>query len=162
MDEELRSLTHLEKSLFHEGRIVTPSFIFENNMLPFFQVVGLEPFLTFNEPICPRFVVEFYHSLKVKRNEEQCPYIEFKLGQFTFKLTSSKLSRIFQTPYALETFYTSRWSLNSLDDHPNRNFFGPEHDLIKKNITTPRTNQTQLLRDSNKFYLDDIRPDLKG
>ncbi|GKE57823.1 hypothetical protein Tco_1497008 [Tanacetum coccineum] len=65
--------------------------------------------VTLNEPICPRFVFEFYHSLEVKINEEKHPYIEFKLGQFTFKLTLSQLSRILQTPYALETFYTSTW-----------------------------------------------------
>ncbi|GJS03097.1 hypothetical protein Tco_0319605 [Tanacetum coccineum] len=80
MDKELReSYRTLEKCLFHEGRIVTPSFISENNMLPFFQAVGLKPFLTLNEPICPRFVVEFYHSLEVKRDEELRPYIEFKI-----------------------------------------------------------------------------------
>ncbi|GJR26575.1 hypothetical protein Tco_1102807 [Tanacetum coccineum] len=150
MDEELReSYRTPEKSLFHEERIVTPSFISKNNMLPFFQVVGLEPFLTLNEPICPRFVVEFYHSLKVKRDEEQRPYIEFKLGQLTFKLTSSQLSRILQTPYALETFYTSKWSLNSLDDHPNSNFFGPKHDLNpskekRKKIVSPSVIGTTL------------------
>ncbi|GKD91483.1 hypothetical protein Tco_1366990 [Tanacetum coccineum] len=118
MDEELRESYHtLEKCLFHEGRIVTPFFIDENNMLLFFQAVGLEHFLTLNEPICPRFVVKFYHSLEVKRDEEQRPYIEFKLG--------------------------------------------PKHDLIKKAITTPRKPQTQLLRDSNKLYLDKIRLELE-
>nr|GEW82883.1 putative reverse transcriptase domain-containing protein [Tanacetum cinerariifolium] len=141
MDEELmESYRTLEKCLFHEGSIVTPSFIYENNMLPFFQAIGLEPFLTLNKPICPRFVVEFYQSLKVKRDEELHPYIEFKL----------------------ETFYTSKWSLNSLDDHANSNFFGPKHDLVKKTITTPRTTQAQLLRDPNKLYIDEIHPDLKG
>ncbi|GJR61275.1 hypothetical protein Tco_1503437 [Tanacetum coccineum] len=36
MDEELReSYRTLEKRLFHEGRIATPSFISENNMLSF-------------------------------------------------------------------------------------------------------------------------------
>ncbi|GJV03380.1 hypothetical protein Tco_1336949 [Tanacetum coccineum] len=163
MDEELReSCRTLEKCLFHKGRIVTPSFISENNMLPFFQIVGLEPFLTLNEPICPRFVVEFYHNLKVKRDEELRPYIEFKLGQFTFKLTLSQLSQILKTPHVLETFYTTEWLLNSLDDHPKRNYFGLKHDLIKKAITTPRTTQAQLLRDPNKLYVDDIHPDLKG
>ncbi|GKE29305.1 hypothetical protein Tco_1444689 [Tanacetum coccineum] len=93
MDEELsESYRILEKRLFHEGRIVTSSFIAENNMLPFFQAIGLEPFLTLNEPICPRFVVEFDHSLEVKRNEKDIPYIEFKLDQFTFTLTPSRLS----------------------------------------------------------------------
>ncbi|GKB56665.1 hypothetical protein Tco_0912851, partial [Tanacetum coccineum] len=121
----------LEKRIFHEGRIVTPSFLSENNMLPFFQAVGLEPFLTLHEPICPIFVVEFYHSLEVKRDEELRPYID-------------------------------KWSLNSLDDHPNSNFFGPKHGLVKKNITTPRTTQTQLLRDSKKLFLDYIRPDMRG
>nr|GEV30872.1 hypothetical protein [Tanacetum cinerariifolium] len=40
MDEELRESNRiLEKCLFHKGRIVTPSFIAENNMLPFFQAI---------------------------------------------------------------------------------------------------------------------------
>ncbi|GJY60592.1 hypothetical protein Tco_0461249 [Tanacetum coccineum] len=108
------------------------------------------------------FVVEFYHSLKFKRDEELRPYIEFKLGQFTFTLTPSRLSQILKTPHALETFYTTEWSLNSLDNHPKSNYFGPKHDLVKKAITTPRTTQDQLLRDPNKLYVDDTRPDLKG
>ncbi|GJQ91645.1 hypothetical protein Tco_0002784 [Tanacetum coccineum] len=58
--------------------------------------------------------------------------------------------------------YTSEWSLNSLDNHPNSNYFGPKHDIVKKAITTPRTTQAQLLRDPNKLYINDIRPDLKG
>ncbi|GJT13908.1 hypothetical protein Tco_0860950 [Tanacetum coccineum] len=42
------------------------------------------------------------------------------------------------------------------------NYFGPKHDIVKKAITTLRTTQAQLLRDPNKLYIDDIRPDLKG
>ncbi|GJV90374.1 retrovirus-related pol polyprotein from transposon TNT 1-94 [Tanacetum coccineum] len=165
LDEQIcprESYRTLEKRIFHKGRIITPLFIAENNMLLYFQAIGLEPFLTLNEPICPRFVVEFYHSLEVKRNEELRPYIKFTLGQFSFKLTSSQLSRILQTPYTLATFYTSKWSLNSLDDHPNSNFFGPKHDLVKRNMTIPRTTQTQLQRDPNKLHLNEIRPELRG
>nr|GFA24347.1 hypothetical protein [Tanacetum cinerariifolium] len=133
MDEDLRESYHtLEKRLFHKGRLVTPSFIEANNMLPFFQAVGLEPFLTLNEPICPRFVVEFYHSFEVKQNEEE------------------------------HTFCTSEWSLNSLDDHPNSNFFGPKHDLVKNNIDIHRTTQNQLERSPNKLHIDNIHPDLRG
>ncbi|GJX87757.1 hypothetical protein Tco_0339771 [Tanacetum coccineum] len=131
-------------------------------MLPSFQAVGLEPFLTLDEPICPRFVAKFYHSLKVKRDEEERPYIKFKLGQFTFELDTSQLSRIFQTLKVLETFYTSKWSLTSLDDHPNSRFFGPKHGLFRKNITIPRTTQTQLQKDHNKLYIDVFRPQLRG
>ncbi|GJX85092.1 hypothetical protein Tco_0335866 [Tanacetum coccineum] len=54
-------------------------------MLPTFQAVNLASFLTLDEPIFPRFVTEFYHSLEVKRDEEERPYIEFKLGQFNIK-----------------------------------------------------------------------------
>ncbi|GJW78083.1 hypothetical protein Tco_0139765 [Tanacetum coccineum] len=61
-----------------------------------------------------------------------------------------------------KTFYSSEWSLSSLDDPPNSKFFGPKHDLVKKAIIVPRTTQAQLLRDPNKLYVDDIRPDLKG
>ncbi|GJT84746.1 hypothetical protein Tco_1066463 [Tanacetum coccineum] len=86
IDEEVKeSYYRLESRLFHKGRFVTPSFIEANNMLPTFQAVGLEPFLTLNEPICPRFIVEFYHSIEIKRDEEERPYIEFKLAnRFTF------------------------------------------------------------------------------
>ncbi|GJX25101.1 hypothetical protein Tco_0231397 [Tanacetum coccineum] len=38
-------------------------------------------------------------------------------------------------------------------------FFG---DLIIKNITIPRTTQTQLQRKPNKLHIDDIRPELRG
>nr|GEV06746.1 retrovirus-related Pol polyprotein from transposon TNT 1-94 [Tanacetum cinerariifolium] len=121
MDKELKeSYRTLDKRIFHEGRIVTPSFISESNMLPFFQAVGLEPFLTLNEPICPRFVVEFYHSLEVKRDKELNPSIEFKLGQLTFTLTPSRLSRILQTPHALETFYTSKKKFLSPPQAPSK------------------------------------------
>ncbi|GJT20121.1 hypothetical protein Tco_0878827 [Tanacetum coccineum] len=52
MDEEVReSYLRLESCLFHEGRFVTPSFIETNNILPTFQAVGLESFLTLDEPI---------------------------------------------------------------------------------------------------------------
>nr|GEV24395.1 retrovirus-related Pol polyprotein from transposon TNT 1-94 [Tanacetum cinerariifolium] len=81
MNKEVReSYRRLESRLFHEVIFVTSSFIKANNMLLTFQAVGLKPFLTLDEPICPRFVTEFYHSLEVKRVEEKCPYIEFKLG----------------------------------------------------------------------------------
>nr|GEX55151.1 retrovirus-related Pol polyprotein from transposon TNT 1-94 [Tanacetum cinerariifolium] len=42
-------------------RIVTPSFITKNNMLPFFQVVGLESFITLNEPVYPRKFLRALH-----------------------------------------------------------------------------------------------------
>ncbi|GKE39097.1 hypothetical protein Tco_1462502, partial [Tanacetum coccineum] len=41
-------------------------------------------------------------------------------------------------------------------------FFGPKHDLVKKNITIPRTTQNQLQRDPNKLHRDDLRSELKG
>nr|GEW57722.1 hypothetical protein [Tanacetum cinerariifolium] len=91
MDEDLReSHCRLEGHLFHEGRFVTSSFIEANNMLPSFRAVGLEPFLTLDEPIYPRFVVEFYHSLEVKRDEEELPYIEFKLAINFYRMEEVK------------------------------------------------------------------------
>nr|GEV58772.1 hypothetical protein [Tanacetum cinerariifolium] len=81
MDEDLRKFYRtLEDRLFHEGRFLNPSFIEANNMLPTFQDIGLKSFLTLDEPNYPRFVTEFYHSLEVKRDEEERLYIKFKLG----------------------------------------------------------------------------------
>ncbi|GKD47426.1 hypothetical protein Tco_1272071 [Tanacetum coccineum] len=103
MDKEVReSYRCLESRLFHEGRCVTPSFIEANNMLPSFQAVGLDPFLTLDEPVCPRFIAEFYHSLEVKIDEEH-PYIEFKLGQFTFKNPNKEKGKRVASPSALSS-----------------------------------------------------------
>ncbi|GJU48402.1 hypothetical protein Tco_1217957 [Tanacetum coccineum] len=41
-------------------------------------------------------------------------------------------------------------------------FFDPKHDLVRENITVPRTTQTQLQRNPNKLHIDDIRPELRG
>ncbi|GKA78186.1 hypothetical protein Tco_0784723 [Tanacetum coccineum] len=101
-------------------------------------------------------------TFQVKRDEEDDPYIEFKLGQFTLELTTTELSRILKTPTDLETFYTSDRSLTSLEDHRNSRFFGLKHDLVKKNITTPRTTRNQLQRDPNKLFVDDLCPELRG
>ncbi|GKB49142.1 hypothetical protein Tco_0899895 [Tanacetum coccineum] len=62
MDEDLReSYRTLEKRLFHEGRFFTPSFIEANNMLPSFQAIGLEPFLTLDEPIFASLALNDLH-----------------------------------------------------------------------------------------------------
>ncbi|GKB36265.1 hypothetical protein Tco_0881207 [Tanacetum coccineum] len=140
MDDDIKeSYRTLEDRLFHEGRFVTPSFIEQNNMLPPFQAIGLESFLTLDEPIYLRYMTEFYHSLKVKRSGDDYPYIEFKLGSFTFQLSLSILSRIFNTPSEGSIFYTHEWSLSSLDTHFNNRFFHPEPELVKQTITIPRT-----------------------
>ncbi|GJT34276.1 hypothetical protein Tco_0924695 [Tanacetum coccineum] len=129
----------------------------------FEQAIGLESFLTLDEPICPRFVTDIYNSFELKRDEDEYPYIEFKLGSFTFELTTTQLSRIFkQLPTLGLTFYTNDWSLTSLNDHSNNRFFTPNPDLVKKTITIPRITQSQLQRDPNKLFQKDLRPELKG
>ncbi|GJW70568.1 hypothetical protein Tco_0127485 [Tanacetum coccineum] len=67
-DEKVRESYHrLESRLFHEGIFVTPSFIKANNMLLTFQAVGLESFLTLDEPNCPRF----NHSNPTSKRHQQ-------------------------------------------------------------------------------------------
>nr|GEV66854.1 uncharacterized mitochondrial protein AtMg00810-like [Tanacetum cinerariifolium] len=72
------------------------------------------------------------------------------------------LPRIHRMRRIDEDLRESYHSLEKCLFHDGSNFFGPKHDLIKNNITIPRTTQTQLQRSPNKLYIDDIRPDLKG
>nr|GEU58969.1 hypothetical protein [Tanacetum cinerariifolium] len=163
MDDEIReSYRTLEDRLFHKGRFVTLSFIEQNNILPPFQAIGLESFLKLDKPICPCFVTEFYHSLEVKRSGDNYPYIEFKLGTFTFQLSLSILSRIFKTPSEGSIFYTHEWSLNSLDTHFNNRLFSLEREFVKQAITIPRTTNRQLQGDQNILFHDDLHSNLQG
>ncbi|GJY28542.1 hypothetical protein Tco_0404309 [Tanacetum coccineum] len=84
-------------------------------------------------------------------------FIEAKNMLLTFQAVGLKPFLTLDEPICLRFV-----SLDSLDDHPNSRFFGPKHDLVKKNITIPRTTQTQLQRDPNKLHIDDIRPELRG
>ncbi|GJX36543.1 hypothetical protein Tco_0248100 [Tanacetum coccineum] len=131
-------------------------------MLPPFQAIGLESFLTLNEPICPRFMTEFYHSLEVKRSGDDYPYIEFKFGSFTFQLSLSILLRIFNTPLGGSIFYTHEWSLNSLDTHFNNHFFHPEPELVKQTITILRTTNRKLQIYPNTLFHDDLCLEVQG
>ncbi|GJZ82144.1 hypothetical protein Tco_0647138 [Tanacetum coccineum] len=83
-------------------------------------------------------------------------------GNISIEKVASKdnLAEIFTKPLKCEVFNYLRIGLGMMELIIN--FFGPKYDLVKKNITTPRTTKTQLLRDSNKLFLDDIRPDLRG
>ncbi|GJT46448.1 hypothetical protein Tco_0955163 [Tanacetum coccineum] len=101
------------------------------------------------------------HSLEVKRSGDDYPYIEFKLGSFTFQLSLSMLSRIFNTASGGSIFYTYEWSLNFLDTHFNNRFFHPEPELVKQTITIPRTTNRKLQRDSNTLFHDDLRSEVQ-
>ncbi|GKD71759.1 hypothetical protein Tco_1325849, partial [Tanacetum coccineum] len=56
----------------------------------------------------------------------------------------------------------SKWSLNSFDDHPNSRFFGPKHDLVKKNITIPSSLKSNFKETPQQTLIDDLHPELRG
>jgi hypothetical protein len=50
----------LEKRYVHEGRTIEPSFLEGTNLCRELAIINFDCLLDIDEPICPRFILEFY------------------------------------------------------------------------------------------------------
>ncbi|GJT51564.1 hypothetical protein Tco_0977721 [Tanacetum coccineum] len=77
----------LEKRLFHEGRVIHPIFLANTNIVATFLAINFQCLLTISEPICTRFVIEFYR-IEISKEEDISISICFKIEgrDFVFPL----------------------------------------------------------------------------
>ena len=59
----------LENRYVHEGRTIDPDFLEDTNIREVFKAIDFDSLLDIDEPICPRFVLEFYASVKLLEND---------------------------------------------------------------------------------------------
>ncbi|GKD77317.1 hypothetical protein Tco_1339938 [Tanacetum coccineum] len=106
-----------------------------------------------------------------KSTGDVCTFIGCCLTSwFTKKQTALAISTTeAEYVFARKACQQELWMKQALIDYDIRlnnvlifRFFGPKHDIVRKNITIPRTTQNQLQRDPNKLHIDDIPPELRG
>ncbi|GJY56490.1 hypothetical protein Tco_0455605 [Tanacetum coccineum] len=77
MSDSLRDIYRaLESRYFHEGRTIDTSFYndLSDDSVAKFTAIGFNCLLSLDEQICPRFIFEFYKTLKLKTLEKIEPY----------------------------------------------------------------------------------------
>nr|GEU37104.1 hypothetical protein [Tanacetum cinerariifolium] len=72
--------------------------------------------LYLNEPIVPRFILDFYSQVKVQTNEHDYLLISFMIQHefITLSLSLAQFGQILKIPYNVQAVYTNEWDLSSL------------------------------------------------
>ncbi|GJU47059.1 hypothetical protein Tco_1204325 [Tanacetum coccineum] len=120
--DEKAIFKHLEKRLFHERRVVDPSYIGHSNVPKVSSAINFDCLLNINEQICPLFVLEFYKSVWITQNRDQTISIAFIIKNQDIVLPLSNFAEILRVLCEGACMYTVDWSLatlpKSLDSNP--------------------------------------------
>ena len=79
--EQVKIFKALEKRYVHEGRTIDPSFLEGTNIRQQLAAINFDCLLDIDEPIVPRFVLEFYASVVLSSNNYGLMSIHFKVNQ---------------------------------------------------------------------------------
>ncbi|GKE16701.1 hypothetical protein Tco_1424278 [Tanacetum coccineum] len=84
MSDTLRNIYRTLESIYvHEGRTIDPYFYndLSDDSVAKFTAIGFDWLISLDEQICPRFIFEFYKTLKLERDSNNHFSIEFGLGE---------------------------------------------------------------------------------
>ena len=149
--EFVQSFRDVESRYIHEGQIIDHSYVTQERIERAFQPIGLDCLLNINEHICPRFILEFFHEIKVKRIQDNSIHLTFSIDHYGFALSLEEFAQILGIPCHGQCAYSEDPELNSLFE--NRECEGP--------YVTYIPSQTELINSlcnsSDTFYPDKIR-----
>ncbi|GJY51923.1 hypothetical protein Tco_0442770 [Tanacetum coccineum] len=134
----------LERRLFHEGRVVDPSYLEDQpNLRPTFAAIGFDCLLDINEKICPIFVLQFYKSVRLVRNLNGTLFIAFIIRNVEITLRLEEFACILHVPCRGVCVFTSEWAIPSLPNgvDSNPDIYPPPHEgplLIRDALFYPR------------------------
>ncbi|GKD72547.1 hypothetical protein Tco_1330829, partial [Tanacetum coccineum] len=70
-------IRNLESRSIHEGRHISPESTKYDNIQNLFQIIKLKTIYELHEGICPRFLLEFYSSIEITKDENQNIFLTF-------------------------------------------------------------------------------------
>ncbi|GJT08794.1 retrovirus-related pol polyprotein from transposon TNT 1-94 [Tanacetum coccineum] len=119
MTNELKNVYRaLERRYVHKGRIIDPSFYQDliDKSLAKFTNIGFDCLLSLDEQICPRFIMEFYKTLRLDRNLNYSRlFIQFDINGHSFNLSLHRFAELTSLPNQGICLYSDAWSLDHLE-----------------------------------------------
>lgn len=82
----------------HEGRMVDPSYPDKERIKRGFRFIGFDCLININEPICPRFVLEFYSSVKIKRDRIYFIQFRCRISHYNVHVSLKQFAQILELP----------------------------------------------------------------
>ncbi|GJR71282.1 copia protein [Tanacetum coccineum] len=118
MSDTLRDIYRtLESRYVYKGRNIDPSFYndLSDDSVAKLTAIGFECLLSLDEQICPRFIFEFYKTLKLERDSNNHFSFEFIINNHLFNLSLTQFSKL---TYLLNQgiyIYSDAWGLDELE-----------------------------------------------
>ncbi|GJS38973.1 hypothetical protein Tco_0564016 [Tanacetum coccineum] len=154
-------IRNLECRSIHEGRPVSPESTKYDNIQTLFQIIKLLKIYELHEGICPRFLLEFYSSIEITKNDDQNILLTFWALKRTFNFSLESFASILSIPCEGECSYSEESSLDSLKTNQESNTPYQTHiptpNEIIQSITT--TGQTIF---QNKILKEELRHDMRS
>ncbi|GJX90490.1 hypothetical protein Tco_0343816 [Tanacetum coccineum] len=99
----------------HEGRVVDQAYYKSNNTERLFTNICFNCLFQINEPIVPRFILDFYSQVTVQTDEYDYLVISFMIQHEFITLTLAQFGQILKIPYNGQAVFTNEWDLASLE-----------------------------------------------
>ncbi|GKB57272.1 hypothetical protein Tco_0913458, partial [Tanacetum coccineum] len=107
----------LESRYVHERRTIDPSFYndLSDDSVAKFTAIGFDCLLSLDEQICPRFIFEFYKTLKLERDSNNHFSIQFVINNHHFNLSLAQFVELTYLPNQGICIYLDAWGLDKLE-----------------------------------------------
>ncbi|GJS65705.1 hypothetical protein Tco_0680269 [Tanacetum coccineum] len=105
----------IENRNIHEGRVVDQAYYKSNNIERLFTNIRFDCLFKINEPIVPRFILDFYSQVTVQTDEYGYLFISFMIQHEFITLTLAQFGEILKIPYNGQAVFTNEWDLASLE-----------------------------------------------
>ncbi|GJW63058.1 hypothetical protein Tco_0114942 [Tanacetum coccineum] len=113
----------IENRNIHEGRVVDHAYYKSNNHAYYksnnierlFTNIRFDCLFKINEPIVPRFILDFYSQVTVQTDEYGYLVISFMIQHEFITLTLAQFGQILKIPYNGQAVFTNEWDLASLE-----------------------------------------------
>ncbi|GJS65701.1 hypothetical protein Tco_0680265 [Tanacetum coccineum] len=117
MPDSLRDIYRTSESRYvHKGRTIDPSFYndLSDDSVAKFTAIGFDCLISLDEQICPRFIFEFYKTLKLERDSNNHFSIQFIINNHHFNLSLTQFSKLTHLPNQGICIYSDAWGLDEL------------------------------------------------
>nr|GEU35764.1 DNA helicase Pif1-like protein [Tanacetum cinerariifolium] len=104
----------IKNRCIHEGRVMDQIYYKSNGIERLFINVCFNCLFEINEPIVPRFILDFYSQVKVQIDEYGYLLISFMIQHEFITLSLAQFGQILRIPYNGQAVFTNEWDLASL------------------------------------------------
>ncbi|GJV60562.1 pentatricopeptide repeat-containing protein [Tanacetum coccineum] len=104
----------IEDRCIHEGRVVDQLYYTSNHIDRCFSNIRLNCLYEINEPIVPRFILDFYSQVTLQRDDSGFILISFMIQNEFITLSLAQFGQILRIPYNGQAVFTNEWDLSSL------------------------------------------------